>query len=280
LISAINESTDLNTKGIIMTAWLDLSLNGYQDVIPESVNRSITELGADHPIWGLNAYSVFAAMDLLSDTAFKINFLYDMSAMHENARVKEAATYYGFVVADEALNTEKRQFFYDKLLTEFPQSQFVEYAKYQFDPNNKVQSGTVAPAFSVASLDGKSTYSNAQFSGKFVLLDFWATWCGPCIQEMDELHSVYDEFKSNKFELLSLSFDQSKDEVVSFRKERYPMPWLHTFVDGGFENELAQRYEVTGIPKPILINPEGKIVAMGIQLRGANLRKTLARFLN
>lgn len=280
LITALHETSDLNTKGILMTAWLDLMLNGYQDVVPESVSQTITDLGALHPIWGLNAYSVFAAMDVLTDAATKIEFLSQMSSKHENARVRESATYYGFVVSDEALNTEKRQFFYDKLLAEFPQSQFVEYAKYQFDPKNKVQSGTIAPDFSVASLDGKAIYTNAQFSGKYVMLDFWATWCGPCLQEMDELHAAYNEFKSEKFEILSLSFDQTKEDVVSFRKDRYPMPWLHTFVDGGFENELAQRYEVSGIPKPILINPEGKIVAMGIQLRGANLRKTLSRFLN
>lgn len=278
--SKLSQASDINEKGIALIGWLDLKLNEYPGETSANIENIVMELGPENSLWSLNTYAVFQAMDYVQDASKKLEFLKEMSAKHANAGIREASTYHGFVVADEVLNSEMRTHFYNKLLADFPQSQFVEYAKYQYNPQNKVQSGTIAPSFSVASLDGKATFSNSQFAGKYIMLDFWATWCGPCLQEMDTLHDVYKEFKSDKFEILSLSFDESADDVKSFRKDRYPMPWLHTFVDGGFQNELAQRYEVSGIPKPILINPEGKIVAMGVQLRGPSLRKTLARFLN
>jgi len=67
--------------------------------------------------------------------------------------------------------------------------------------------------------------------------------------------------------------------VEAFLEERYDMPWLHAFVEGGFNSELALTFEVQGIPKPVLVNPQGEIVAVGTALRGDQLSKTLSRHL-
>ncbi len=115
--------------------------------------------------------------------------------------------------------------------------------------------------------------------GQYYLIDFWATWCGPCVREMPEIHEAYTEFSSDNFEILSLSFDSDFGKVASFRERRYAMPWLHGFVEGGFESDLSQSFEVTGIPKPILVNPEGTIVAVDGALRGERLAKTLGTHL-
>ena len=113
-----------------------------------------------------------------------------------------------------------------------------------------------------------------------VLIDFWAVWCAPCRAEMPKIHEAYKEFSSDKFTILSLSFDPKVDAVDKYRKETWAMPWLHTFVEGGFNNELSKRFEVTGIPKPLLVNPQGIIVATGVELRGENLKTTLNKYLN
>lgn len=276
---ALFESTNKENSALHLAAYLDLVLNGYKPDYSAKVERLIFELGPMHPIWSLNQFYAFSAMDLSQDEQAKAKFTSEMSEKYPNDAVREVATYAGFLAADNAMDTEKKRFFYDKLLAEFPASQFVEYAKYQFNPDDKVVSGAQVPDFSVVSLDGKTTYSPSMFKGKFILMDFWATWCGPCVQEMPELHAVYEDFKGEKFDVLSLSFDEEIGAISEFRKNRFKMPWMHTFVEGGFENPIAEKFEVTGIPKPILINPEGKIVAMGIQLRGANLRKTLQKFI-
>jgi len=273
-------STTKEDKAVVLAAFLDIFANGYTGEAPKDMSSVIFELGPMHEFWNLNQFYVYSVMELLPESEKNVAFLEEMSSKHLNPDVQEVATYAGFMAAEKVSDADKKLYFYNKLMNEFPKSQFVEYAKYQFDPSQKVVTGSLAPQFTVTSIDGKNSYSNSSFEGKYIMLDFWATWCGPCIQEMPELHEAYKEFKSDKFDILSLSFDDSADDVKGFRKDRFNMPWMHTFIEGGYENPLAVTYEVNSIPKPILIDPSGKIVAMGLQLRGVNLKKTLAKYLN
>jgi hypothetical protein len=79
---------------------------------------------------------------------------------------------------------------------------------------------------------------------------------------------------------MSLSFDSSPDDVQKFRATKFKMPWLHAFIEKGFNSDLAKRFEVTGIPKPILVDDKGTIIATDMDLRGTNLDNTLAKHLD
>ena len=81
--------------------------------------------------------------------------------------------------------------------------------------------------------------------GKIYLIDLWATWCGPCVGEMEILHEVYQKYKDNGFEILSISFDVSPKEVKAFRKKDWKMPWLHAFSEGQFASKAAKIFEVS-----------------------------------
>ncbi len=150
----------------------------------------------------------------------------------------------------------------------------VEYAA-------KTALGIAAPAFSVASLDHpKITFTNDTFKGKYLLIDFWATWCGPCRSEMPKLHEAYGKFKDKGLQVLSLSFDHQVEDIAPYRNDpAHSMPWNHAFVEGGFRSPLALAFGVRGIPKPVLVGPDGKILATENDLRGAELEKTLEKFL-
>jgi len=112
------------------------------------------------------------------------------------------------------------------------------------------------------------------------MIDFWAVWCGPCRAELPGLHAAYDKYKSRGLSILSLSFDQKPADVTKFRQRpETPMPWMHSFIEGNFSSPLAKAFEVEGIPKPILVGPDGTIIAEGSFLRDTELPKTLERHL-
>jgi thiol-disulfide isomerase/thioredoxin len=177
-------------------------------------------------------------------------------------------------------DTAAERRYYSRLVGEFPDSRFANMAKSRFNPDRTIRKGGVAPDFSVAALDDSTiVYTKQSFAGRYLLLDFWATWCGPCIGELGKLTEAVEKYRGDRLEVLSLSFDATPGKVREFRAGKWKMPWLHTFVARGFANQLARSFEVSGIPRPILIDPEGRIVALETELRGSRLAKTLAKFL-
>jgi hypothetical protein len=94
---------------------------------------------------------------------------------------------------------------------------------------------------------------------------------------MEKLHAAYEKFKAKNFQILSLSLDHFRSDVAKFRGDKWKMPWLHTFVTD--DKPLAKAFEVMAIPRPLLVDGNGTIVAMELELRGDQLEKTLAKFL-
>ncbi len=151
------------------------------------------------------------------------------------------------------------------------------YELAYLDPDARIRPGRKLPAFSVTLLDG-TPLTDRDLRGRWVLLDFWATWCGPCRAEVPYLERAWERFHGRGLEIVSLSFDRSEKDIEAFRQE-HPMPWRHALVEGGFRSELASTFEVLGVPKPILIRPDGTIAATEEHLRGEKLLETLARHL-
>jgi hypothetical protein len=94
---------------------------------------------------------------------------------------------------------------------------------------------------------------------------------------MPYLHAAYAKYQQDGFTILSLSFDEKPEDVIEYRaRGEWAMPWLHAFVESGFGNDLAKQFQVYGIPKPVLIGREGKILATFRDLSREKLDETLA----
>ena len=136
--------------------------------------------------------------------------------------------------------------------------------------------GDFAPAFDVPTLDGKSL-KLSDLAGKHVLLDFWATWCGPCVGEIPNMKAVYDGYKDNpNFIMVGLSLDAEEETVKKF-VEKEGLAWTQGFLGDWSKATLPDEYGVRGIPEIFLIGPDGKIAATG--LRGENIAPAVAKAL-
>lgn len=135
--------------------------------------------------------------------------------------------------------------------------------------------GTDALDFTQNDVQGKPVKLSA-FKGKYVLLDFWASWCKPCRLENPNVVKVYNKFKSKNFTVLGVSLDQSKDAWVK-AIETDKLAWNHVSDLQQWNNAVAQMYHVQSIPGNYLIDPNGKIVAR--DLRGEDLEKKLCELL-
>ena len=107
-------------------------------------------------------------------------------------------------------------------------------------------------------IDGRKIDAT-KMKGKVVLVDFWATWCGPCIAELPDLKKTYAKYNNKGLEIIGISLDQSKDKLTKFiAKEE--IPWPQQFDGLGWENEFAVKYGIRGIPTMWLIDKQGNLV--------------------
>lgn len=139
-------------------------------------------------------------------------------------------------------------------------------------PLLSIAKGFEAINFSATDVEGNSFELN-DYKGKVVILDFWATWCPPCVKEIPVLKNIYKNFGDKDFEIISIALERKPDDYAKNYVKENKMNWVH-IISKEKGREIAKIYKIRYIPTMFILNKEGKIVATG--LRGDSLKKKIA----
>jgi tetratricopeptide (TPR) repeat protein len=141
--------------------------------------------------------------------------------------------------------------------------------------NPKMSGEVFAIPFKVTSSAGEEL-SLEKFKGKIVLLDFWASWCGPCRADMPHVRSIWKKYKGDDFVIIGINLDSSRNAFESYMKEE-EITWPQYYEGRGWNNQVSRLYNVSGIPHTVLIDQDGIVRAMG--LRGGSLSNKIGELL-
>jgi peroxiredoxin len=230
---------------------------------------------------------IAAAPELVNDTAFTNSVArhhYKMIADFQRKNLDFAKTHPDSFFAPVALfgtaSNEKTVTVAEQVFKTFsPAIQATDNGKTikEFiDAHYRLKIGGPAPVFTQVNPAGKRL-SLADYKGKIVLVDFWASWCSPCRQEIPNLLSQYKMYKDKGFEILSVSLDNSRDKWLKALQQE-SMTWPQVSDLNGNNNSVARLYGVSAIPATFLVDRDGKLISTN--LRGEDLNHKLAELFN
>ena len=260
---------------------IELSGNAYAFQIPFSFSGSkqsgmVFELGTKIGNYDMKKDSLNQVYEKVKNTTFRDSVVVMLKAAFDDFSGKQNDLVINFIDKNPSslggllfisrLPINDNMLLYSKydsaLFKAYPQNSFVKEFHSQVVKNTRLSIGSVAPDIIEKDTTGKEIPLSS-LRGKIVLIDFWASWCGPCRRESPNMVKLYNKFRDKGFEIYSVSLDKDRQAWLNaIKKDK--LRWTHVSDLGFWNAKPAQLYNISSIPSTVLLDRNGKIIAKGL----------------
>ncbi len=280
LIGKINNFRDNETDTLLLS-FLDIiechikSYIGSPDTI--LARKILNEVKPNSILWG--TYIPFFT-DVIADKIMgNKDYIDDVVKGYPVTAVRVNSLWMFLIVSNDLGLSELEKIYYNELM-KYDGWNEKDWAIRSFGPQRKISAGNVLPDFKFNSLnDSTVSYSKSSFRRKYYLLDFWGTWCIPCVGDIPYLIKTYTKYNEKGFEILSIACYDEIDKLKLFTTKRYPMKWKLSVLNGDSVRNILDKFEVFSYPTTILVDPDGKIIGTGSDVRREKLDQVLGKYL-
>jgi peroxiredoxin len=256
-----NLEQSYNVEGSPDTKLL-LELKRHEQHLSDSMNSLYTAIRAENPF---EKDSAGAALQRQYDSLLR-DFATRLIRNNFTSIVSLSASQYLDKQKDFDLFIQLN----DSLKKELGENKYLEVFSKQVEDMKKLPAGTLAPEIRLPSPEGKE-FALSSLKGKVVVIDFWASWCGPCRKEMPEMVSLYRDFKSKGVEIFGVSLDDNVDAWKTAIAHD-GITWIQVSDLKKWDSKAAADYGINEIPQTILLDTKGKIVARGLNPHELRIR--------
>lgn len=236
----------------------------------QSIQKKAEDLGANGQLSEENS------LELQSEYLFLLKKVSNVVNSYITSNIDNKVGEFHFYAYAGLLQTEQIKSLYASASLEFQQNPNVQLTMEQRIWANETNTPSgVFEDIELSTIDGKRD-KISNYRGKIVLIDFWASWCGPCMKETPMLVNLYNKFKGKDFEMIGISLDEDQNDWANAVRNKN-MSWIHMSDLGGWKGKAARQYKIKSIPQIFLLDKEGNIVAHN--LKGAALMSKIEELL-
>ncbi len=283
LKNRINKEKNGIIRQVLMLNYFELSyLSTHGNYVQISTARLVLKgIPFNSVIWSLSPHSIFRALSkAMFPEALKDKYIHMLLNKNPVARTKEELLHDVIDWKFHTLNYRGILPYLSILMDQYGDSpEALSYGK-EYSRYIKLKAGDKTPDFSFKSLtDSSRVFTNKTFLGKYCLLYFWSDSNKTSVDEIYSLEKTADQYAGKNCKVLAVSLDKSKNNAEDILMKYPDTSVLNAIDKNGLAGDLCRRFEIYSVPAAVLINPDGIISALGWELHGANLTKTMDKIL-